>query len=93
MRWSSTWPDSPFIRYRVLANKEILLINTVEAHRQILQTKCYDFVKPKFLTRLLGEIVGTGLLFAEGHEHKKQRKMILSTNILILIISCMNYLH
>ncbi|KAI0837000.1 cytochrome P450 [Hypoxylon sp. FL0890] len=78
MRWSSTWPDSPFIRYPILANKEILLINTVEAHRQILQTKCYDFVKPKFLERLLGEIVGTGLLFAESHEHKRQRKMILN---------------
>lgn len=78
MRWSSTWPDSPFIRYPILANKEILLINTVEAHRQILQTKCYDFVKPKFLERLLGEIVGTGLLFAESHEHKRQRRMILN---------------
>ncbi|OTA92454.1 hypothetical protein M434DRAFT_396436 [Hypoxylon sp. CO27-5] len=78
MRWSSTWPESPFIRYPILANKEILLINTVEAHRQILQTKCYDFVKPKFLERLLGEIVGTGLLFAENHEHKRQRRMILN---------------
>ncbi|KAI6083023.1 cytochrome P450 [Hypoxylon rubiginosum] len=78
MKWSSTWPESPFIRYPILANKEILLINTVEAHKQILQTKCYDFVKPKFLGRLLGEIVGTGLLFAEGHEHKRQRKMVLN---------------
>ncbi|KAI2616877.1 cytochrome P450 [Hypoxylon sp. NC1633] len=78
MRWASTWPDSPFIRYTILANKEILLINTVEAHKQILQTYCYDFVKPKFLERLLGEIVGTGLLFAENHEHKRQRKMILN---------------
>ncbi|KAI1773266.1 cytochrome P450 [Hypoxylon cercidicola] len=78
MKWSSTWPDSPFIRYPILANKEILLINTVEAHKQIMQTKCYDFVKPKFLGRLLGEIVGTGLLFAEGHEHKRQRRMILN---------------
>ncbi|KAI1103015.1 cytochrome P450 [Jackrogersella minutella] len=78
MRWSSRWPESPFIRYPILANKEILLINTIEAHKQILQTKCYDFVKPKFLSRLLGEIVGTGLLFAENHEHKRQRKMILN---------------
>ncbi|KAI0179894.1 cytochrome P450 [Hypoxylon sp. FL1284] len=78
MKWSLTWPDSPFIRYPILFNKEILLINTVEAHKQILQTKCYDFVKPKFLSRLLGEIVGTGLLFTEGHEHKRQRRMILN---------------
>lgn len=85
MDWSSTWPDSPFIRYPILANKEILLINTVEAHKQILQTKCYDFVKPKFLGRLLGEIVGTGLLFAEGHEHKRQRKMVLSMDCFSLI--------
>ncbi|KAI0886959.1 cytochrome P450 [Annulohypoxylon maeteangense] len=78
MSWSATWPESPFIRYPILANKEILLINTIEAHKQVLQTKCYDFVKPKFLERLLGEIVGTGLLFAENHEHKKQRRMILN---------------
>ncbi|KAI1073997.1 cytochrome P450 [Whalleya microplaca] len=78
MRWTSTWPDSPFIRHLSFANNEMLLINTVEAHKQILQTKCYDFVKPQFLMRLLGEIVGTGLLFAEQQDHKKQRRMILS---------------
>ncbi|KAH9993277.1 cytochrome P450 [Xylariaceae sp. FL0662B] len=78
MRWTSTWPDAPFIRHLSFANNEMLLINTVEAHKQVLQAKCYDFVKPKFLVRLLGEIVGTGLLFAEHQEHKKQRRMILN---------------
>ncbi|KAI1453888.1 cytochrome P450 [Annulohypoxylon moriforme] len=78
MNWSATWPESPFIRYRTYANQDMLLINTIDAHKQVLQTNCYDFIKPKFLGRMLGEIVGTGLLFAEGHEHKRQRKMILN---------------
>ncbi|KAI0382373.1 cytochrome P450 [Hypomontagnella monticulosa] len=78
VRWSSRWPDSPFIRYLTLANKEILLINTVEAHRQVLQTKCYDFIKPQVMERLAGALAGKGLLFAKNHEHKKQRRMILN---------------
>ncbi|KAI5921966.1 cytochrome P450 3A5 [Camillea tinctor] len=76
--WSRQWPDTPLIKFFGLANNEMLLINTVEAHKQILQTHCYDFVKPEFIHRSVGEIVGTGLLLAEKQEHKRQRRLILN---------------
>ncbi|KAI1503986.1 cytochrome P450 3A5 [Biscogniauxia marginata] len=76
--WSVQWPDEPLIKYFGLANNEMLLINTVEAHKQILQAHCYDFIKPEFIHRSVGEIVGTGLLLAEKQEHKRQRRLVLN---------------
>ncbi|KAH8203480.1 hypothetical protein TruAng_002351 [Truncatella angustata] len=74
--WASQWPDAPFIRYKGLLGMEQLLINGVEAHKQVLQTYCYYFKKPGLFARLVEDISGRGLLFAEGHEHKRQRKLI-----------------
>ncbi|OCL03967.1 cytochrome P450 [Glonium stellatum] len=76
LSWMRQWPDAPFIRYLSIANKEILLVNSLQAHREVLQTKCYEFEKPEFFRRIIGEIVGVGLLFAEGEEHKKQRRLL-----------------
>lgn len=78
LEWAARWPDSPFVRYFGFANAELLLVNGVEAHREVLQTHCYDFKKPASFERLVGDIAGAGLLFTEGEEHRKQRKMIMS---------------
>ncbi len=58
------------------------MVNSMEAHRQVYQTKCYSFQKPSFFLRVVGEIAGTGLLFTEGKEHNRQRKMIMGEDIL-----------
>ncbi|KAK0702076.1 cytochrome P450 [Lasiosphaeria miniovina] len=76
VKWGNTWPDAPFIRHLTLGNMEVLLVNTPEAHREVLQTHCYSFRKPDILYRLVGEIIGRGLLFTEGEEHKKQRRIL-----------------
>lgn len=78
LEWAARWPDSPFVRYFGFANVELLLVNGVEAHREVLQTHCYDFKKPASFERLVGDIAGAGLLFTEGEEHRKQRKMIMN---------------
>lgn len=78
LSWSRRWPDSPFIRYISFGNSEVLLVNTLRAHREVMQTKCYSFIKPPFFKRLVGEIVGVGLLFSEGDEHKKQRRLLVN---------------
>ncbi|KAI8952274.1 cytochrome P450 3A5 [Xylaria longipes] len=75
--WSRRWPDAPFIRYLSIAGKEALIINSLAAHKAVLQTHAYDFVKPPFFARLVGEIAGTGLLFAEGDDHRHQRKLLV----------------
>ncbi|KAI0401322.1 cytochrome P450 3A5 [Xylaria palmicola] len=74
--WSRKWPDAPFIRYLSIAGREALVVNSLAAHKAVLQTHVYDFVKPPFFARLVGEIVGKGLLFAEGEDHKRQRKLL-----------------
>ncbi|KAJ2987883.1 hypothetical protein NUW58_g4263 [Xylaria curta] len=74
--WSRRWPDTPFIRYFSIAGKEALVVNSLAAHKAVLQTHVYDFVKPPFFTRLAGEIVGKGLLFAEGEDHRRERKLL-----------------
>ncbi|GAP83952.2 putative cytochrome P450 3A5 [Rosellinia necatrix] len=76
LNWSRRWPDAPFIRYLSIAGREALVVNTLAAHKAVLQTHAYDFVKPPFFARLVGEITGTGLLFAEGEDHKRHRRLL-----------------
>ncbi|KAI2609244.1 cytochrome P450 [Hypoxylon sp. NC1633] len=76
LQWMRKWPEAPFIRYLSLAGKEVLLVNSLAAHRAVLQTNVYDFVKPPFFARLVGEIAGVGLLFAEGDMHRRERRLL-----------------
>ena len=45
-------------------------MNNLQAHREVLQIKCYEFEKPEFFCRVVGELVGVGLLLTEGRKHK-----------------------
>lgn len=74
--WVKQWPDAPLIRFFGAANKETLLVTSLAAHKEVLQTNCYEFRKPAFFVRLVGPIVGVGLLFTEGEAHKKTRKSL-----------------
>ncbi|KAI0897731.1 cytochrome P450 [Annulohypoxylon nitens] len=76
LEWMRRWPDAPFIRYISFAGNEVLLVNSLAAHKAVLQTHVYDFVKPPFFSRLVGEITGVGLLFAEGEFHKRERRLL-----------------
>lgn len=78
VKWANEWPKAPFIRYLGLGNQEILIMNTPEAHKAVLQTYCYDFVKPKLLTRAVGEFTGRGVFFAEGAHHRRLRRILQS---------------
>ncbi|TLD30520.1 hypothetical protein PspLS_02442 [Pyricularia sp. CBS 133598] len=78
LKWTRQWPDAPFVRFYTVANQESLLINGIEANREVFATHCYSFTKPGLFGRFVGDIAGTGLLFTEGDEHKRHRKMILN---------------
>ncbi len=88
LSWSKRWPDAPFIRYISFGNTETLLVNSLKAHQEVLQTKCYSFVKPPFLARLVGEVTGMGLVFAEGDEHRRQRRLL---NGVLNLLKIRNY--
>ncbi|KAF4950241.1 hypothetical protein FGADI_8329 [Fusarium gaditjirri] len=76
-QWMKENPESPFIRYLPLFNSEVLMVNNTKAHKAVLQAKCYLFVKPSYWRRIVGEIAGIGILFTEGQEHRRQRKLLL----------------
>ena len=76
LQWSKKWSKEPFVKYLSIGNSEVLLINSLQAHKEVMATKVYTLVKPSFFKRLVGEITGVGLLFADGEEHKKQRRLL-----------------
>lgn len=79
--WMRTWPDANLIRFTTFGNAEAVLVTGLEAWRDILSVKPYSFVKPAIFKRLIGPIVGKGLVFSEGDEHKVLRKLLAGTII------------
>ncbi|KAF4467666.1 aat family amino acid transporter [Fusarium albosuccineum] len=76
LQWMRRWPDAPFIRCLTWLNSEMLLVNNLDACREVLQTNAYSFVKPAFFHTLVGEFLGIGLLFSVGDEHKRLRRIV-----------------
>ncbi|KAF5022630.1 hypothetical protein F66182_5306 [Fusarium sp. NRRL 66182] len=76
VKWMKQWPDAPFIRYLAFGNEEIIVANSIEAHRQIQQTQCYSFVKPTRFRKVIQEFAGNGILVLEGSEHRAHRRML-----------------
>ncbi|KAJ4270184.1 hypothetical protein NW762_001860 [Fusarium torreyae] len=75
-KWSREFPEAPLIRYLNFANGETLFVNSIEAYKQVLQTKSTSFVKPAFAREFAHEIIGDGLPFVEGKLHKLRRAAI-----------------
>ncbi|KAF4337126.1 aat family amino acid transporter [Fusarium beomiforme] len=76
LQWMRKWPNAPFIRCLSWLNSEVLLVNNIEACREVLQTHAYLFAKPAFFHTLVGEFLGVGLLFSVGDQHKRLRRII-----------------
>ena len=68
--WINSIPNDGLIYYTGLLNAERLLITSPQALGEVLTTKSYDFIKPAMVRNGLGRILGTGLILAEGDEHK-----------------------
>ncbi|KAF5724714.1 aat family amino acid transporter [Fusarium mundagurra] len=75
LQWMRRWPNAPFIRILSWLNSEVLLVNNIEACREVLQTNAYRFAKPAFFHTLVGEFLGVGLLFSVGDQHKRLRRI------------------
>ncbi|KAK0649244.1 cytochrome p450 monooxygenase [Cercophora newfieldiana] len=76
LSWVRQWPDAEMIRYFTFGNAEAILVTGLDAFRDVLSVKPYSFVKPELYKRFLGPVVGKGLVFAEGEEHKAHRKLM-----------------
>ncbi|KAK7996711.1 hypothetical protein PG989_004751 [Apiospora arundinis] len=76
VQWVKQWPDAPLIRYLGAFNSEVLVVNSLAAYKDFLQTNCYSFVKPSWWHKVTRTIVGDGLLVMEGDEHRAHKKML-----------------
>ncbi|OTA92784.1 hypothetical protein M434DRAFT_74137 [Hypoxylon sp. CO27-5] len=75
-KWSREYPDAPLIRYLSFANTEVIVPNSVEGFKEVLQTQCYSFQKASYWRRMMKEIAGEGLIVMEFDQHRKHRKML-----------------
>ncbi|EGD98917.1 hypothetical protein TESG_06279 [Trichophyton tonsurans CBS 112818] len=73
--WMLEFPEADLIRPLMLGNSESILVCSPRALKEVTQTHCYSFVKPKFLARTAEGIIGKGgICFAEGEVHRQQRR-------------------
>ncbi|KAF4997881.1 hypothetical protein FDECE_11963 [Fusarium decemcellulare] len=76
VKWMKQWPNAPFIRYLTFGNEEVIVANSIRAHKEIQQTQCYSFVKPARFRKVVQEFTGNGILVLEGEEHCAHRRML-----------------
>ncbi|KAI1084355.1 cytochrome P450 [Whalleya microplaca] len=76
VKWMKQFPDAPVIRYLTFANTEVLVCNSLNSFKDVLQTNCYSFHKPDRWRRMMVEITGKGVLSLEDEEHRLHRKML-----------------
>jgi cytochrome P450 len=69
-------PNNGLIRFRVLLNKENVLVTSPEALKEILVARSDDFKQPHLGQVLLRNGLGDGLLAVDGEIHKRQRKAL-----------------
>lgn len=79
VEWMKENPEAPFIRYLGFLNNEVLVPNSIAAHKNVLYQNCYSFSKPNWFVRLTKEVAGHGLILMEGQEHKAHRKMLTNS--------------
>ncbi|RYP21857.1 hypothetical protein DL767_009176 [Monosporascus sp. MG133] len=76
IKWMKEFPDAPLIRYRTVANIEVLVCNSLNSRKELLQTKCYSFRRPDWWLRTVEDLTGRGVLWMEGEEHHAARRML-----------------
>jgi cytochrome P450 len=70
-------PNDGLIRYLGFMNAERFLVTSSAGVTEIMVSKPYDFVKSPMARRILQIMLGTGLIVAEGEQHKHQKKGLL----------------
>lgn len=79
LKWVEELPHNRgLIRYIGLFGAERIMPCSAKTLAEVLHHKSYAFIKPDFMREGLGRVLGLrGLLFAEGDEHRHQRKIML----------------
>ncbi|CAG8497672.1 12148_t:CDS:2 [Cetraspora pellucida] len=64
------------VRYHIILNKPYLLITDPKLVQMILMSRSYDFLRFDSNKAVVKELIGEGIILAEGNNHKRQRKMM-----------------
>jgi len=78
-KWMQNIPNDGLIAFRSFGNDWRLLPTSPATIKQVLSDHAYDWQKPSPVVGFLVEIIGLGLILAEGSVHKFQRKNLLSS--------------
>ncbi|KAL9935485.1 hypothetical protein V8E36_005833 [Tilletia maclaganii] len=74
--WRAAHGQKGVIRIVTALGRERIVFFTHSAAKQILVDRPYDYPKPSYLRRILGQVAGEGLLTLEGPEHSSLRKFL-----------------
>ncbi|KAK9475520.1 cytochrome P450 [Dipodascopsis tothii] len=90
--------DVPFVRFPGPLGMDNLIPTSIAGLTEILNSKVYKFVKPQTVARGFRSVLGNGLFFAEGDDHRQQRKLITPSLSLAQVrgmipIMTRNFLH
>ncbi|KAH7317705.1 cytochrome P450 [Rhexocercosporidium sp. MPI-PUGE-AT-0058] len=77
LRWMETIPNDGLIRYLDVFNMEVVAVTTPRGAAEFLQVRADQYVKNPKIKRILENLLGNGLVVAEGMDHKYQRKHLL----------------
>lgn len=68
---------APLIRYLGFANTEILIVNSLAAHKEVLSNNFQIFPVSSWWRRVVSDVAGPGLIAMDGEEHKAMKKMVM----------------
>lgn len=63
-------PNNGLLRRIDMLNSETVLVTSLEVVAEFLQQKAGDYTKIPEVRRFLRDMLGDGLVTAEGHDHK-----------------------
>lgn len=76
-RFARTVPNDGLILLRGLLHvSAIVQVTTPAALVEVLNSRAYDFEKPRHARKFLTRVLGNGIIVAEGKMHKAQRKSV-----------------
>ncbi|KAI2618236.1 cytochrome P450 [Hypoxylon sp. NC1633] len=75
-RWIREIPNNGFIYYLYILNTPRVIVTSPKAVQDIC-TRSDEFTKPKFILWVAKNILGIGLVLAEGELHRQQRRAFL----------------
>ena len=68
--WMDSVPNDGLIYYTSFMNAPRVFVTSPEGLKEVLASKSYEFTKPGMISQGIGRILGIGILFAEGDEHR-----------------------